>query len=215
MIQRYDIINFLTEKFLRPRYLEIGSFRRENFNKVKAAVKHDVEPHPIGFMPTFCVTSDEFFKLHRFDLSKIPVHQRQYDVVFIDGLHLSEQVIKDVYYASQLLSKNGFIVLHDCLPEKEVHQARTQQDDKWMGDVWKAQAFFVSRFRDRVCTIEDSDCGCGIISGSLNYEFTVGMIVTTAMDLSQYKWESFVTNKKELLSLVSWEDFKRAHSSIG
>ena len=47
---------------------------------------------------------------------------KQYDVIFIDGLHLEKQVIKDIGHALQHLNKNGTIVLHDCKPGSKFHQ---------------------------------------------------------------------------------------------
>ena len=68
-------------------YLEIGvRDRRHNFDKIKADVKHGVDPAPRRPV-THHMTSDEFFERGL---------ASTYDVVFIDGLHLDYQVERDV-----------------------------------------------------------------------------------------------------------------------
>jgi Methyltransferase domain len=202
MLTKIFILNTLTSKFENCRYLEIGSFKRETFIQIQATVKHDVEPFPQGFIPTFYKTSHDFFKNDSYEIVSSSLKLRQYDVIFIDGLHHCEQVIEDTFYSSLMLSPKGYIVIHDCLPEKETHASRTQIDNLWMGDVWKAQAWLVNKFPN-VYTIENSDCGCGIISGKLSK--MQEMIRPTFEDLDKYSWNDYMTNKKELLKITSFE----------
>ena len=137
MISKIELINHFTAKFEKCRYLEIGSLKQETFKNIKASLKHDVEPFPQSTIPTFLMTSDKFFSNENYVLDGHYLILRKYDVIFIDGLHLAEQVIKDVFNSSQLLSNNGFIIIHDCLPLKEAHQTRTQTDVAlWMGGMF-------------------------------------------------------------------------------
>jgi len=46
-----------------------------------------------------------------------------YDVIFIDGLHYYKQVLKDIKNSLKILNKDGFILVHDCLPRTLAHQA--------------------------------------------------------------------------------------------
>ena len=57
------------------------------------------------------MTSDEFF-----DFLRTNEFDRKYDVIFIDGLHKSYQVKKDILNSLQFLNPKGYIVLHDCNP---------------------------------------------------------------------------------------------------
>ena len=205
MIPRYDIINFLTAKFEQCRYLEIGSYRHECFSKIEAAVKDDIDPNgEARIAPVFKMTSDEFFSTHAYELTPGFIRRRIYDVIFIDGLHLCEQVLKDVLNSSRHLSQDGYIVLHDCLPEKEEYQGREQTSHVvWNGDVWKAQAWLVEQF-ENVMTIKDSDCGCGIINGKVEFE------LPSINKLLKYEWSDF---SNELLRVVDWNEYKSRKSS--
>lgn len=43
------------------------------------------------------------------------LQKNHYDIIFIDGLHEFEHVIKEFKYAEQLITRNGLIVFHDSL----------------------------------------------------------------------------------------------------
>ena len=66
----------------------------------------------------------------------------EWDIIFIDGLHISTQVEKDVKNSLNHLSKHGIIVLHDCNPFlNEDSYTRVIEDywgQMWNGTVWKA-----------------------------------------------------------------------------
>jgi len=198
-MKRYDIINYLTSKFPDCKYLEIGSGEGDCFKRIKAKLKHDVEPYTTR-NPTFRMTSDYFFENERYELLNTTFRFRQYDVIFIDGLHHCEQVIKDIHSSLFHLSENGYIVVHDCLPLKKEWQEREQTELNWMGDVWRAQVWLVKNFYESVLTI-DEDCGCGIIR---NIRFTIPPID----ELLSISWEDFEKNKNEMLNLISFKEFK-------
>jgi len=203
MIQKIELINYFTAKFRYCRYLEIGSLYQETFKSIQAAIKHDVEPFPRSGIPAFKMTSDNFFSGEKHIITGTSLIFRQYDIIFIDGLHLAEQVVSDVYNAVEMLSETGYIILHDCYPQKETHQTRRQTDNLWMGDVWKAQAWLVNQFPNKICTIEDSNCGCGIIKGRL--QFTPPAV----NKILKLTWKDFENHKKEILNLVSWDDYTK------
>lgn len=59
------------------------------------------------------MNSDDFFNL----LKKINI-KLEFDVIFIDGLHTYEQVVKDINNSKKCLAKDGIIALHDyTLPD--------------------------------------------------------------------------------------------------
>lgn len=186
MIQRYDLINHFTSKFDECKYLEIGSAKRECFDLVKAHTKHDIEPD-LNCYPTFQMTSDAYFKLCDIE----------YDVIFIDGLHHYEQVLRDIDNSSKYLSKNGYIIIHDCLPRLEIEQLREQVSLEWTGDVWKAQAWLIEKFKN-VFTISDSDCGCGIIEGRINFGIPEKL---------EYEWEYFANNTEKIMNSMRWQEY--------
>lgn len=151
---RTDIIQQLIDERGYKSYLEIGVFRKDNFNKIECEHKVSVDPDPEAHA-NFCTTSDDFFKLTT----------SQFDIIFIDGLHEHSQVWRDIQNSLKHLNKGGVIVMHDCMPTSE-HTARwdnkSHQDEEWYGDVYKAYLKAYKELPYRVYCI-DTDCGCGII----------------------------------------------------
>ena len=58
--------------------------------------------------------SDEFFANRAAASDRTP-----YDLVFIDGLHVADQVERDIVNSLLNLAPAGTIVLHDCNPTTE------------------------------------------------------------------------------------------------
>lgn len=48
------------------------------------------------------------------------LQKNHYDIVFIDGLHEFQHVIKEFKFAEQLITRNGLIVFHDSLHIEDV-----------------------------------------------------------------------------------------------
>ncbi len=122
---RIDLLNEIVERNGVQSYLEIGCRDDECFSRIRAPHKVGVDPVSGG---TVRATSDEFFARN----------QERFDLIFIDGLHLHEQVVRDIRNSVAALNPNGVILLHDCLPLDCVAQYRQQSSRIWNGDVWKA-----------------------------------------------------------------------------
>jgi hypothetical protein len=168
---RYDIINFLLQQFNREStYLEIGVRNpSDNFEKIKSTYKYSVDPglefkeNPVDFR----MTSDDFF--YNLKNNEILTQNILFDVIFIDGLHLAEQVDRDIMNSLQFIKEDGFIVLHDCNPPTEWHAREEYSFDltpargAWNGTTWKA--FYKHRFNETLtsCCV-DSDFGVGILT---------------------------------------------------
>jgi hypothetical protein len=164
--KRTEIINFLLSKRNeKTRYLEIGVRNPDhNYNHIIADEKYSVDPgleydeNPVDFK----MTSDEFYELLK--NNKILSSKIRFDVIFIDGLHLAEQVDRDIMNSMKFVKSDGFVVLHDCNPPTEWHARenyyyyKTPAGQYWNGTTWKA--FLKWRFNPSVnsCCI-DSDCG--------------------------------------------------------
>ena len=86
----------------------------------------------------------------------------KFDIVFIDGLHQCEQVVKDINNSIQFLNENGKILLDDIIPlnydeqlkvplKHEVRNGILKTFVPWTGDVWKTLyhiLFFYSQHID-------------------------------------------------------------------
>jgi hypothetical protein len=198
-VQRYDIINHLIEKYKLINYLEIGVFKGENIKKIQAAHKDGVDPGAEGFTTpevNYPMTSDEFFKL-------LEGHDEiKYDIIFIDGLHHADQVEKDIKNALNHVVKGGFIVLHDCNPISYEAQLIPRQTVAWNGDTWKAFVNFKLNNPSYKCCVVDTDFGVGIIHNNGN-EYKIENRIDD--------WDYFNSNRKELLNLISTDEFKTTY----
>jgi hypothetical protein len=198
-IKRFDIINYLIEKYKLINYLEIGVFQGENIRKVKASHKDGVDPGHEGYVVpevNYPMTSDDFFDL-------LKGHEDiKYDIIFIDGLHHAGQVEKDIKNSLNHIVDGGFIVLHDCNPVSYEAQLIPRQTIAWNGDVWKAFVDFKAHYPKMECCVIDTDFGVGVIR--------VGEQAVTFQD-QILDWDYFSNNRKELLNLITWDEFKTTY----
>jgi hypothetical protein len=97
------VINWLIRHNHYRSYLEIGTRWNECLARIEAPQRTGVDPVSGG---THRMTSDEYFA----------THHETFDLIFIDGLHESQQVQRDLDHALAVLNKGGLVVLHDCNP---------------------------------------------------------------------------------------------------
>ena len=206
--KRHDIINYLLGQTKRKHYLEIGVRNPDhNFNKILCANKYSVDPgyeyqkNPVSYK----YTSDIFFnKLNKNQLD-IPSDIR-FDVIFLDGLHQSYQLERDILNAIQFIDEKGFIVLHDCNPPSEYH-ARENFDyklsparDNWNGTSWKA--FYKFRHRkDLFSACIDTDWGVGILS---RHNFHNKFNHLAEIENPYFEFSEFEKNKIKHLNLLAY-----------
>ncbi len=159
-MERSDVVQSVLDLFTRPRYLEIGVNEGKTFHQIKAFEKVGVDPEYLFDVPTARIehpentyvvkTSDEYF-YHVFGKRK------PFDVVFIDGLHCFDQVLRDFINSCELLSAGGVVIIDDVMPRDFIsslpsidmmfamRRAQGSPDATWMGDVYKL-IFFISAF---------------------------------------------------------------------
>jgi len=168
-------------------YLEIGCFQDECFSQIPVARKVGVDPRSGG---TVRATSDEFFA----------GNTARFDLVFIDGLHLAEQVVRDVRNALQVLRPNGVIVLHDCLPLDALAQYRRRSSRVWNGDVWKALVEIRTwpQVDAAVCLI---DHGLGIVVPRPNSD----RVALPAASFLELTFDQLVDDYRKLLRPLGYE----------
>jgi hypothetical protein len=198
-IKRYDIINYLIKKYKLINYLEIGVFQGENIRLITAPHKDGVDPGAEGYVVpevNYPMTSDDFFNLLK-DHEDI-----KYDIIFIDGLHHADQVEKDIKNALNHLVPNGFILMHDCNPVSYEAQLIPRQTVAWNGDTWKAFVDFKENNPTYGCYVIDTDFGVGVIHNS-GIEYKIENKIND--------WNYFNSNKKQLLNLITWDEFKTTY----
>jgi hypothetical protein len=178
--------------------LEIGVRNPDDcLNHINCDLKHGVDPGIEGNYPvTFNMTSDEFFNINKSD----------YDIIFIDGLHIDEQVERDIINSLSILNKNGSIVLHDCNPPQIYHAREDYEDHStparwdWNGTVWKAIVKIRSEIDGIYTSVIDTDWGVGIIQKS---EISNKII----NDNPFYSYNKFSKNRVHYLNLISTDEF--------
>lgn len=191
---RTDIIQKFITKRNYKSYLEIGTYRNVNFDKIMIDNKVSIDPDPEA-KATYQMTSDEFFA----------VNQDKFDIVFIDGLHEHNQVYKDIQNSLKFLNPNGVIILHDCMPKNEKMQLwdnKSHQFEEWTGDTWKAYYKALNEINYKVYVL-DSDYGCGVIDTSKpkpRLAHIVDMEELTYQDYLNLKEE----NKYNIVNPNSW-----------
>jgi hypothetical protein len=180
-----ELIIYLAQKIRAESYLEIGVQRKLNFNRIEVKDKVGVDPDPLA-MADCIMTSDRFFQINR----------KRFDIVFIDGLHHSDQVERDFNNSIACLNDGGIIVMHDTAPESE-HLTNVPRDKRgrWLGDVYK----FVCHLNE-INGIDfrtmDFDNGC-----------TVAWIDPEAkgFEVPPITWDHYIQNKDSLLRIADFQ----------
>ena len=232
-LQRFDMIqaciNTIKKRKKEVNYLEIGVETGFCFFMIKANRKLAVDPeftikittkikayirNPYNFNNSyFELTSDDFFEQQQDYLKKIG----GLDVVFIDGLHLSEQVIKDINNAMKNLNDGGFILLHDCSPAAETSAIRAHHKFEvyrmnlpdyngiWNGDVWKAIVELRATRKDINVKVFDTDQGIGMITK----ETPENTIQLSEKEFGALSYEDLDQNRASFLNLKSPAEFSK------
>ena len=198
--KRFDLINFISNEYNFSDYLEIGVNDGSCIRRIQIKNKDGVDPSPnseIGFGESvpeikYQFTSDYFFENCAY---------KKYDVIFIDGLHHSDQVDKDIENSLKYLNDDGFIFLHDCNPPEYETQLVPRQSGIWNGDVWKSIVKIRCERSDLNVCVVDTDWGIGVIRKGSQDTYNK----TNLHECLQ--WNYFDLNRDELLNIISVDEF--------
>lgn len=118
---------------------------------------------PHGPAQLFPLTSDDFFEQH--DLRKV-IGKETFDLAFIDGLHLFEQVLKDFINLERYAGKDSVILMHDCLPIAPIVAERERCTGFWTGDVWRIIPCLKTFRPDlQIITLPAKPSGLAVVTG--------------------------------------------------
>lgn len=176
---RTEIIQRIIDHRGYKSYLEIGSFRNENFYRIRIDRKISVDPDPESYA-NYQMTSDQYFA----------ESDEKFDIIFIDGLHEHSQVWRDIRNSLEHLNPCGVIVMHDCMPKSEKMQVwdnKSHQHEEWTGDTWKAYYKAYGELSYKVYVV-DTDYGCGVIDTSDSYKEDINWKV----DMEKLKYEDYL-----------------------
>ena len=188
---RFDIINNVIKIKKYQNYLEIGCFENENFDKINIESKTGVDPVSGG---TVRDTSDNFFLKN----------QISYNIIFIDGLHIYDQVRKDIENSLKFLKPNGIIILHDCLPLKIRDQMVPRSHEHWNGDTWKALVEVRTFENLDVYTIL-ADNGLGVVFKRKNRN----ILKLSNTNFKKLKFKDYYNNFNKFMNPIEYEQFIR------
>ena len=188
---RTQIIQKIINQQKYKSYLEIGCDNDENFSKIIIDNKTGIDPLKGG---TLRMTSDKFFEKNN----------KNFDLIFLDGLHTYEQTIKDIDNSLRYLNINGVILIHDCLPTKIWNQIVPRIYGHWNGDVWKAIVH--SRTYDHADTYTCvADHGIGIIFKRKN----MNRLIIEEKDFKKLKFKQYYNNYKKFMNIISYEEIEK------
>lgn len=151
-----DYIQFISQLSAKRKtkiYLEIGVEAGRLLSAVHSEIAIGVDPQfnisanvasNKSHVVLHRMTSDTFFA----DTKAIASMGGQPSLVFLDGLHNFEFLIRDLHNAEACCNENSLIFMHDCLPlnaamaQRDLSVARKLSEnsafpDYWTGDVWK------------------------------------------------------------------------------
>ena len=188
-INRWDLIQKLINLKNFKNYLEIGCDGDDSFSKIKVKNKIGVDPYSGG---NFRGTSDFFFSQN----------EKNFDCIFIDGLHEYNQVFKDIKNSLEILSENGIILLHDCLPTSLHKQAVPRYKNIWNGDVWKTIVYYRTLKNIDIVTCK-IDQGISAIQKIKNKN----CLDLKLDDFSKLKFKDFYFNHKEYMRIKDYNEF--------
>jgi len=153
--------------------------------------------------------SDHFFS----------INTDTYDLIFIDGLHEANQVLRDVENSLKILNKGGTILIHDCNPRTEQYQYRLDNPKLdmtlWTGDVWKA--IVILRLNTNLeVIVGDFDMGLAIVRVRPNRIPLSDILLKPILDIyplkeivHQLPYTYLNENRKELLLLSTVADIEK------
>ncbi len=198
-----ELLNYLIKKHNLISYLEIGVQNpANNFDLV------DIPKDPNGFNlgHKFGIEPDRTFSTNGiFHQSSDTWFERCYDVngkrwmfdlIFIDGLHHCDQAKRDFENSLKCLNENGFIVIHDTLPDKEEYTHVPRDSKIWYGDVYKF-AMTLGNYPVIYNTI-NIDCGCTVIRKGQSGH------VGGPLDINKITWDHYnlELNKMSCLHVI-------------
>ena len=202
---RYDLMNKIIRKFGFKKYLEIGvCVPSDCFDMIQVEDKVGVDPglenpeNPVKYQ----MESDTFFERLDNGLLDLP-RDHKWDLIFIDGLHISHQVLKDVENSLNHLNEGGYIMLHDCNPTTYFNQREDYYIDgkqmPWTGTVWKTIYYLRTHRPDLKVGVINPGWGVGVIRREQ----------TDPIPFSNqfYEYNKMAANRRESIGLMEVSEF--------
>tara|TARA_Y100000114_G_scaffold58917_1_gene53889 strand:- start:670 stop:1365 length:696 start_codon:yes stop_codon:yes gene_type:complete len=207
-------------------YLEIGVDTGYTFNQINAKnKKHGVDPYGACPCITHRMPSMVFFALNKRE------YKNKYDVIFIDGCHISDIIVAEIEESLKILKPGGSIVLHDTEPPNEGAQNVLPEDYEhfyesmiknnnhfheqiidtpitgYNGDSWKAVAYVRSNHPELTTfTVESSVCS--VILDKKRDDFEQNEAPESGLDIDDLTYTDLEKNYNCFLNPVTFDFFR-------
>lgn len=167
-----DVLSYLHKTRKPDWYLEIGSGRGHSLARCHTKA--------IAVDPGFRLAGDVMGKkqaLHLiqstsaefFASTQAQELAPQFDMAFIDGMHLFEYALDDFIETEKLCAADSMILLHDLAPFSPASAEREWDPEKtkgWCGDVWKMTPILREYRPDLIFLVLNSrPSGLGLVTG--------------------------------------------------
>jgi len=195
IIDRGVIIQSLINKNNYNTYLEIGIKQKLCFDFIKIESKESLDINKT-YNPTYVNKSDDFFK-------SIDSQHKKWDIIFVDGDHEKNQVLKDINNSLKHLNEGGTIVCHDMCPPnyKDLFPDACYNS-------WEALAYLRKNNPDLEIYVVDTDYGVGVIKKGKQTLFKGEILDFNRKYSNPITDFNFLNkNKNELLNLINLEEF--------
>ncbi|MCK5680413.1 class I SAM-dependent methyltransferase [bacterium] len=198
-----DILGRLLDFIEVKSYVEIGVEFGTTLKLVKPttrAIGIDPAPQVESSLPEntsiYRCTSDNFFANN--DLNYLL--GSPFDLAFIDGLHVFEQVLRDFINLEKYAAPDSLVLIHDCLPLDCRTASRIRTTQFWSGDVWRIvpclkrerpdlSLFTIPTYPAGLCLVGGLDAGSELLSK--NYDLIVDRYLNLEYDTIKDKAEYF------------------------
>jgi len=169
-------------------------------------------------------TSDEFFA-RKSPLAHLPFPVA--DLAFIDGMHLSEYVLRDYLNVERFTTPASVILLDDMLPRSVDEAARRRHTHQWAGDVYKAgQALRDLRPDLLLIDVDTTPTGTvlvlapdaargGVLPGYDEWLSDVAMAPDPQKVPAEILQRSRAVTPERLLASAGWAELRRRRGSKG
>jgi tetratricopeptide (TPR) repeat protein len=137
VLDKYSMLAFIHQHLVPELYLEIGvqtgrSLMMADCKAIGIDPMPRIDPDLFENARIIALSSDEFFNGHSVELL-----DKKPDMVFIDGMHLFEFVLRDFIYVERIAAPYTLVVMDDIFPAHPSQAERRRRTRAWTGDVWK------------------------------------------------------------------------------
>jgi len=228
MLQKYEIVQALAERFCLTAYLEIATpttgftfgkvLQGHAFQRCHRLLYNCPEAHDDQQPVTFRTIGAMSYEMTRAILAASD-GAPPYDLIFVDPFHTYRASHTDLVGAWTLLRPGGFMVVHDCNPENPAIVSPDYVEGEWCGVTYQAYVdFILSGVAESAVTIA-TDYGVGVLRKAqaphLRTPPRDRLLLDWAVvrDRDDLRYACFDSNRVELLNLIAEDQF-RSHFGI-